>query len=137
MKHDPVFLDPAQRRRAVDELVASLQRRAFDVRVFSVDRIHFHGLVRVPDHDPRRWIGIAKKECSHYCKQTGQAPEGGLWATRCKCLPITDEAHYASAAKYIRDHVKKGAALFESLPVGLARTPSALHDFDPNCLLLD
>ena len=60
MKRGPVFLDPVQRRRALEELVASLQRRSLDVRVFSVDRVHLHGLVRVPDHDPKRWIGVAK-----------------------------------------------------------------------------
>ena len=60
MKREPVFLDAVQRKRALEELVASLRRRDLEVRVFSVDRVHLHGLVRVPDHDPKRWIGVAK-----------------------------------------------------------------------------
>jgi hypothetical protein len=137
LKRDPVFLDPAQRRRAADEMVLSLLRRDLPVHIFSVDRIHFHGLIQVPDHNPRRWVGVATKECSHYCKQSGHAPEGGLWATRCKCLPVTGLAHFEGAAKYIHDHVKKGAALFEACHAGPRKPLPDLHDFDPRCLLID
>jgi hypothetical protein len=112
MTRDPVFLDRDQRRRALDELVASLQRRAFEIEVFSVDRIHLHGLVRFPDHQPKRWLGIAKKESSYYCKQTGHAPDGGLWATGCKCLPVENQRHFRGARKYIRDHEHKGSVIY-------------------------
>lgn len=62
MKRDPVFLDDEQRKRAVDELVASLQRRNIEIAAASVDRIHKHILARFPDYDPRHWVGIAKKD---------------------------------------------------------------------------
>jgi hypothetical protein len=131
MKRDPVFLSPDQRARALDELIASLHRRNIEIAAASVDRIHKHVLARFPDHDPRRWIGIAKKESSHYCKESGHAPEGGLWGTRCECVPINDEAHRLNVVDYILDHAKLGAATWQA-PV----LPD-LYDFDPASLLLD
>jgi hypothetical protein len=101
------------------------------IEIFSVDRIHLHGLVRIPDHDPNRWIGIAKKESSHYCKQTGHAPAGGLWATGCKCLPIENERHFRATRKYIRDHELRGAVLY------LRELLLGMEQFDPDSLLLD
>jgi hypothetical protein len=56
------------------------------------------------------------------------APDGGLWAVRCKCLPITDRAHFDSATDYIRDHEQSGAAVWE---------PGQTIDIDPGALLLD
>jgi hypothetical protein len=131
MKRDPVFLDMEQRRRALDELVASLQRRSLELEVCSVDRIHLHALVCVPDHDPKRWIGIAKKESSHYCKQTGHAPDGGLWATGCKCLPVENDRHYRSARKYILDHEQRGAVIYSRKPA------PGMEQFDPDSLRID
>ena len=76
-------------------------------------------------------IGIAKKESSRYCKQTGDAPVGGLWATGTKCLPVEGSSHFRFTKGYILDHVKKGAAIWEppQLP--------GLESFDPDSLLLD
>jgi len=68
----PVYLETMeQRQRVLDELIASLLRRQIEVAVAAIDRIHLHALVRCPDHQPRHWIGIAKKESSHYCKISG------------------------------------------------------------------
>jgi hypothetical protein len=131
MTRDPVFLDVAQRNRALEELVASFLRRHMEVAVVSVDRVHIHLLARFPDHDPRRWVGIAKKESSHYCKVTGHAPEGGLWGTRCECVPVRDAGHKNSAARYILDHSKWGAAVWD------AATLPDLWDFDPATLRID
>ena len=55
MKRDPVLLDPDQRKRALDEIVASLQRRNIEIAAASVHRLHKHVLARFPDHNPRRW----------------------------------------------------------------------------------
>jgi len=70
------------------EMVASFQRRNMGLEAFAVGAIHFHGLLQCRDHYPTWWIGVAKKESSHYCKQTGHAPVGGFWATGTKSLPI-------------------------------------------------
>ena len=131
MKRDPVYLEWDQRVRAIDEIVASLRRRSIEFAIFSLDRIHLHGLARFPDHNPRHWIGVAKRECSHYCKQTGHAPVGGLWATRCKYLPVNDAAHRENVFDYIRKHEDKGAAIRYFVPAA----PTML-DFNPDTLLL-
>jgi hypothetical protein len=130
MKRDPVILDREQRRRALEEIIASLERHAVEKEIFSVDGIHVQGMVRCTDHEPKHWLGIAKKESSHFCKQSGHAPVGGIWAHGCKCLPITDRRHYHSTRGYIHDHVKKGAVIWER-----TETPG-MESFDPNTLLI-
>jgi hypothetical protein len=131
MKREPVHLDREQRQRALDEVVASFQRRRFKLGVVSVDAIHLHGLVRCPDRDPKRWIGIAKKESSHYCKETGHAPVGGIWATGSKCLPVRDQKHWYNVRKYIRDHRLKGAVVWLYVP------EPGRESFDPDSLSLE
>lgn len=110
MKRDPVYLTTQQRARAVEEFVKSLQKRKIELVVMAIDRIHFHLLARFPDHNPRKWVGIAKKESSHYLKQQNLAPIGGLWATRFEVIPIADRSHQLWTVPYILNHKKKGAA---------------------------
>lgn len=117
MKRGPVLLDVRQRRRACQEFAASLLRRETPVVIGSVDRVHFHWLAQFRDHEPRKWIGIAKRESSHYCKAAGLAPEGGLWAVRSECKPIKDAGHFGRTSGYIRDHVKFGAVVWEGEPL--------------------
>jgi hypothetical protein len=112
-KRPSIYLTVTQRRRALDEMVGSLLRRNLELIVMSVDRVHFHALCRFPDRNPRKWIGIAKKESSHYLKQVGSAPVGGLWAVRFKCLPVEDRSHQLWTVRYIRKHGKKGAAIWD------------------------
>jgi hypothetical protein len=111
MKRDPVYLTIEQRRLVVRLLVESLHRRNFDVATACVTDVHFHILARFPDHNPRHWIGIAKKESSHFAKQEGLGAEGGLWAVRTKSLPVNDRAHQLNAAKYIFDHRSEGGVV--------------------------
>ena len=61
-------------------------------------------------------------------------PEGGIWATGCKCLPISDASHFETVARYIRGHAEKGAAVWES---ELPESGSGLGFFDPQSLLLE
>jgi REP element-mobilizing transposase RayT len=131
MKRDPVYLTRAQRNRAVQEFVRAFKKWKIELRVLSIDRIHVHGLIPVPDHNPRHFVGLAKKESSAYMKRDGLAPDGGLWAVRCKCLPITDRAHFDHVVDYIRDHEAKGAAIWE-----WERAATTLNHFDPSDLLV-
>jgi hypothetical protein len=110
MTRPAVFLTVPQRVRALEEFVGSLRRREIEVVAASIDRVHFHVLARFPARDPRHWVGVAKKESSHYLKVEGLAPVGGLWATRCECVPIEDRGHQVWVVGYILKHVKKGAA---------------------------
>jgi hypothetical protein len=112
MPRAPVCLTHEQRRRAVDEFSPALLTRSIELIVLSIDRVHFHLLARFPDHNPRHWIGIAKKESSHYLKTEGIAPVGGLWATRCQCLPVADRTHQLQVVRYVLKHRRKGAAIW-------------------------
>ncbi len=112
MKRDPVYLTREQRRRAVVIVSESLRKRKLDVIIIAIDRVHLHILARFPGHDPRKWVGIAKKESSAYMKQEGLAPEGGLWAVRTKCKPIADRAHQLNVAEYLRQHASNRAVLW-------------------------
>lgn len=112
MKRDPVFLTVEQRLLIVQLMVESLQRRNFQVVVACVTDVHLHILTRFPDHNPRHWIGVAKKESSHFAKQENLAPPGGLWAVRTKSLPINSRGHQLNVAKYIYDHCEEGGALW-------------------------
>lgn len=132
MKRDPVHLSPEQRQRAVDEFVRSFHKWNIPLHIISIDRIHLHALAQVIDRKPRHYTGLAKKECSAYMKQDNLAPGGGLWAVRCKCLPIASAAHFASVTGYIRDHDLQGAAIHENT---LASAPQS--DITIGSLLLD
>jgi hypothetical protein len=132
MARSPVYLRTVeQRRRALEELIASLLRRDIEIAVASIDRIHMHVLARFPDHNPRHWLGIAKNESSHYCRATGHAPAGGLWAAKSECKPVTGPAHYDNALGYIADHVNRGAVVYRPRPT------NPLADFDPRDLLVE
>jgi hypothetical protein len=112
MTRDPVILTMDQRILIVRLMVESLQRRIFDIAVASVTDIHFHILARFRDHNPRHWLGIAKKESSHHAKQCNLGVQGGLWAVRTKSLPTKNRGHQINTAKYIYDHLEEGGAVW-------------------------
>jgi hypothetical protein len=122
-----------QRRRALDEIVASLLRHGIPVAVGAVDRIHLHVLARCKDQKPRHWMGRAKRDSSHYCNVAGLTPVGGIWGAACECKPIADEHHFNRALGYIPDHAKLGAEIY----VGTIPNDNPLADFDPNDLLIE
>ena len=113
MKREPVYLTSEQRQRAVEEFVRSFKKWGIELRIISIDRVHFHALARFLDNNPRHYVGLAKKECSAYMKRAGPSPEGGLWAVRCECIPIADAEHFDNVVGYIQDHIQLGAAVWE------------------------
>ncbi len=64
MKRDAVRLNLPQRQRAVEEIVGSFAKWQIELKILAVTEIHLHALARVPDHNPRHDMGLAKKECS-------------------------------------------------------------------------
>jgi REP element-mobilizing transposase RayT len=130
MTRPPVYLTVEQRRRALDHIVASLKKWNVETVVVAIDRVHLHLLIRCPDHNPRHWVGLAKKESSAYLQREGLAPPGGLWATRCKCEPIRDRRHQVNAANYILRHGRAGAAIWRLLRTErvLGRAETAVSD---------
>lgn len=132
MKREPVLLEPALRWLALDEFRKSFEKWNLRAIAVAVGEKHFHVLAQCPDHKPRHWIGLAKKESSAYLKIAGHAPQGGLWATKCECKPIRDRAHHIRVFKYVLKHAKQGAAVWNVL------TSAPDDDFpDPDGLLID
>jgi hypothetical protein len=113
MKRDPVHIDEEVRAIVVEEFVYRLQREGLEVIIVAFDDHHLHALVRVRDHRVRHYIGLAKKHTSHILRELNVAPEGGgIWAKRCKAIPIRDRAHQLNVAGYLLDHEKRGAAIW-------------------------
>jgi len=113
MKRDPVRIAAELRQFIVNALAEKLTQDGIEVIVVSVDAKHFHILARFADHNPRHWVGRAKKHASHSVRQHGlRTEEGGLWAKRCHAEPIADRAHQVFAADYILKHFKKGAGIW-------------------------
>jgi hypothetical protein len=107
-----VHLNVEQRRLCASFLAESLLRRRLDVVAVSVDSVHFHILARFIDARADHWIGVAKRETSHFVKVEGMCPPGGLWARNGKSQPISDRGHQLATVRYILDHRKVGAAIW-------------------------
>jgi hypothetical protein len=108
----PVYLSVEQRQAALGEFLKSFHKWQIHVVTIAVGRVHFHLLAQFPQHDPRHFVGLAKKESSAYMRRDGLAPEGGLWATKCECVPIERESHWDFVFGYVLDHRKQGAAVW-------------------------
>lgn len=113
MTRDPVYLNKHQQQLVLKFLVESLQRRGIPLRIVEVDRVHFHLLIQLHDRNPRKWVGIAKKESSHYLKLAGCGFDGGIWAVRGKEVPIENENYWGRTVPYIRNHVREEAVVWE------------------------
>jgi REP element-mobilizing transposase RayT len=125
MTREPVYLtDRSLRMTACAEMIASLLRHDVQVIVLSVDRVHFHLLARFPAHDPRKFVGIAKKDSSRFLTDSGAFEPGGIWAKKSECVPVKNRGHQLKAAKYIADHYKKGAVVW-SIPALQRLVPPA------------
>jgi len=111
MKRDPVRIRKELRQIVVDEMVARLRQEGLEVIIGSFDDHHWHGLVKIPDHRVRHYIGLAKKHTSHLLRQLGLVPPGGIWGKRCKPIPVESRRHQLKVVKYILDHEKRGASI--------------------------
>jgi hypothetical protein len=109
MKRDPIHLSQMQRRIALDKVVTAFQFHGLQVVAASLDDHHLHLLARIPDHEPRKWLGVAKKNAARELSDRKWRPKGGLWGKRSNCEPIVDRAHQLATVRYILDHRKEGA----------------------------
>jgi len=112
MRRSPVFLNIEKRPAIAQWFVESLVRRKIDLVALCVDATHVHLLGRFRRRNPDHLVGIAKKESSHFAKQSGIAEPGGLWAGAGKFQPIHDRAHQLATVRYILNHRAKGAAIW-------------------------
>jgi hypothetical protein len=112
MKRDPVYIEVEIRAIVVEEFVNRLEREQIEVIIAGLDDHHLHILLGVIDHNPRHWLGLAKKHTSHILRELELAKsEGGIWAKRSKAIPIRDRAHQLNVVGYILGHEKRGAAI--------------------------
>ena len=113
MKRDPVSVQTRLRGFVVNAVVEKFQRDEIEILIASMDAKHLHVLGRFRDHQPREWMGRAKKHASHLLRQEGlRIEEGGLWARRSRAQPIRDRAHQLNVFGYILQHAEVGAAIW-------------------------
>jgi hypothetical protein len=60
---------------------------------------------------PRHVVGLAKKHASFKLREASGIFDGGIWARKCKIMPIEDRRHQLNASHYIRGHVDEGGAV--------------------------
>ncbi len=87
-------------------MVASFQHNDIQLIAACVDDHHFHLLAKFPDHRPRHWVGLAKSFSARALSDAGLVDPGGVWAIRCRCLPVRDRAHQVNIARYIAGHAR-------------------------------
>ena len=119
MKRDPVKLALEIRAFVVQMIVERLMSRGQDVQIASLDAVQLNVLHRCWKRNPKIEVGIAKQYATAQLKAQGLALGlnlelgEGIWAVGSHPEPITDRYHFHRAIKYIRDHVDKGAAIWE------------------------
>jgi REP element-mobilizing transposase RayT len=112
LKHAPVHLTREQRKLAMDVIVQTFEFHRMDLIAASLDDHHLHLLARFPDHKPRKWVGIAKKNAARALSDRGLVSEGGVWGKRSQCDPIKNRAHQVAVFRYIERHERQDAAIW-------------------------
>lgn len=72
---------------------------------------HGHVLLKVPEHQTRRWMGVAKKHVWFKLRETGWKEK--LWAKRPKFVPIENRGHQLNVYDYIVRHEQEGAFVWK------------------------
>ncbi|MBX3357916.1 MAG: hypothetical protein KF745_05765 [Phycisphaeraceae bacterium] len=116
MGRKAVSLSPAARSLAAERLAATLATHQVEAVILAVTPHHFHVLARFTDSNPRRWIGLAKKDSARALSSAGLVPLGGVWATRSHCKPIVDREHQLNVARYIANHAQENATVWRLMP---------------------
>lgn len=97
----------------MEQLVSlHVQYHQLDLIAASLDDHHLHVLARFRDHNPRKWIGIAKKNAARDLSDRAMVPEGGIWGKRSQCQPISNRRHQLAVFHYIRNHAHQGATVW-------------------------
>lgn len=113
MPRDPVVLTSDARRLAADTMIAALHSDHLLVAILAVTDLHFHALAKVPDHNPRKWFGIAKKRSAYVLANRGLCARGGVWAVRSHCRPIESREDQLNVVNYIAAHANQHAAIWD------------------------
>jgi hypothetical protein len=128
MKRDPVRIAAELRQFIADAIAKRLHQDGIQVLIVSVDAKHLHVLARFSDHNPRHWIGLAKKHASHSVRQHAlRTEEGGLWAKRSRAEPIASRQHQVRSFGYILDHLNLGARVWRFDRTAALLNPTPLN----------
>jgi hypothetical protein len=73
----------------------------------AVSTTHIHMMVKLPDREARKWIGLAKKHAWFEMRELGWKDK--LWAKRGKIQPIHNRSHHRNCFAYILRHLHEGA----------------------------
>ncbi len=112
LKRKPVHLTPDQQEFVLGSIVQTFAFHGLDLIAASLDDHHLHILARFPDQNPRKWIGITKKNAARALSDRGSVGEGGVWGKRSKCDPIHDRSHQVAVYRYIERHESQGARVW-------------------------
>lgn len=131
MKRERVKLTHEQRFLACRVIVESLLWHDVEVLAVAVSAKHWHVLARfhalgtlvTKDRSARHLMGIAKKRSARALSDAGLVAKGGVWAVRCRPLPIRSRSHQTNVFDYIRKHRKKGAAVWSVDPRDMRAMP--------------
>ena len=75
---------------------------------------HLHLLAKLPrERSPRAIMGLAKKHAYFEAKDRGW--RGKLWAKRGKEVVIRDRKHQLNVYRYILDHAREGAWIWNAM----------------------
>jgi hypothetical protein len=131
MKRARVVLTVPLRELACRLMGQSLLADHVELVDLCVGAKHWHVLARFlplqaardPKREPRILMGKAKGRSAREMSRAGAVELGGVWAVRCKCLPVRDRAHQVNVAHYIREHADQGAAVWSLLPENRKKKP--------------
>jgi hypothetical protein len=124
MKRHRVVLTLEQRRVACRAFGDKLRVLGVELIELCISARHWHllarfeplGSVHDPTEDkPRLMVGQAKGVSARMLSKSGLIAQGGVWATRCRCLPIRNRSHQVNVTHYIRRHARQGAAVYSML----------------------
>ena len=120
MTRPVVRLSVEARQVALDAVREAFAIHAIEVAAVCIDDHHLHALIRCPSADPRKWLGIAKKESARTLSTKGLVAPGGVWGLRSHITPIADREHQMTCVRYIVEHGHRGAAVWW---VGMDKSP--------------
>jgi hypothetical protein len=74
---------------------------------------HVHLLAKMPNTEPRRWAGFAKRHVWFVARDKGW--QGKIWGKRGKAVPIRDREHQLNVYRYILAHEEQGAWIWSMI----------------------
>ncbi len=140
MTRNVVHLSNEARSIACRQMACAFAHHDIDVREIMVDAVHYHVVAQFPpelldgidagspgitipgplpnrtsarDDPPRHYVGIAKKRSAWALRNAKLVRPGGVWATRCRVVPVKSSAHLNwLSTQYLPGHVRHGGVLW-------------------------